>query len=564
MAPDRMTFLYNDVFRDATITAYSEVATLGPENLQNPLVDLTYRSTDDDNNQWIKFDCGAAVAVNCVALINHNLSTAANNLIIEANATDSWGAPSFTATVSAWESGVTDCGTKTIVRKIYLSATQTYRYWRIRPQEGGSNPDGYIEIGRIMAGVYFESPVMMNYGWTQKRADLSTKKKLGSYSSTNRLYKQNQVNFGVEFVSDADRKTFFTMFEAVGISEAIVVCFDQSAAQNRSDFTFYGELEESPAWAQTFHNQNSAAFVFFECVGDGSVVTITAARGVFGGGHDGSLSNVLEFVQIASTGNGSDFGDLTLARDYLSACASAVRAVFGGGYTGSTSSVIDYTTIATLGNALDFGDLISARMNLAACASATKGVFVGGYISSNSNLIEYIIIASTGNATDFSDLTLARQYLSACASSVRGIFAGGTDGTLISSIAVNIIDFIVFSTVANATDFGDLSVSRAALFACASAVFGLFAGGYVKDEIEYIMLASEGNATDFGDLTDARAYGGACASATRGVFAGGNTGSGRTNIIDYTDMSALGNAVDFGDLTAQKYYLAACANQGGL
>jgi hypothetical protein len=37
------------------------------------------------------------------------------------------------------------------------------------------------------------------------------------------------------------------------------------------------------------------------------------------------------------------------------------RGIFGGGYTGVHSNVIDYITITTTGNATDFGDLTVAR-----------------------------------------------------------------------------------------------------------------------------------------------------------------------------------------------------------
>jgi len=39
--------------------------------------------------------------------------------------------------------------------------------------------------------------------------------------------------------------------------------------------------------------------------------------------------------------------------------------VFGGGSTGSNSDVMDYITIATEGNATEFGELTVARNSLA-------------------------------------------------------------------------------------------------------------------------------------------------------------------------------------------------------
>ena len=92
-------------------------------------------------------------------------------------------------------------------------------------------------------------------------------------------------------------------------------------------------------------------------------------RGVFGGGqYPNSL--VMDYITIATTGNTTAFGDLSVARYNLAGVSSSTRGVFGGGYAegqyGGGSNVMDYITIATTGNATDFGDLTTAhRSNLA-------------------------------------------------------------------------------------------------------------------------------------------------------------------------------------------------------
>jgi hypothetical protein len=96
-----------------------------------------------------------------------------------------------------------------------------------------------------------------------------------------------------------------------------------------------------------------------------------------------------------------------------------------GGSTGSLSNIIDFITIATTGDATDFGDLTAARRAPGACSSSTRGVFGGGYVSDAVNTIDYITIASTGNAVDFGDLTANTQSPSATSSSTRGVFGGG-------------------------------------------------------------------------------------------------------------------------------------------
>ena len=122
--------------------------------------------------------------------------------------------------------------------------------------------------------------------------------------------------------------------------------------------------------------------------------------------------DVIEYITIASTGDSTDFGNLTLARDPF-ALASSTRAVFAGGYNNSVQmqNVMDYITIASTGNATDFGDLTRTASQGCGLSSATRGVFGGGHDSANSNIMDYITIDTTGNATDFGDLTVARDVL---------------------------------------------------------------------------------------------------------------------------------------------------------
>ena len=106
--------------------------------------------------------------------------------------------------------------------------------------------------------------------------------------------------------------------------------------------------------------------------------TGTTTRGFYFGGFapDGSIDavNVIQFITIATTGNATNFGDLTLARSYVSGCSSHIRGVFGGGNTPSNVNNIDFVTIATTGNASDFGDLIEGRESLRATSNSHGGI----------------------------------------------------------------------------------------------------------------------------------------------------------------------------------------------
>ena len=44
-------------------------------------------------------------------------------------------------------------------------------------------------------------------------------------------------------------------------------------------------------------------------------------RGLFAGGGTPTRINVIEYITIASTGNATDFGELSQARAYLTGCS---------------------------------------------------------------------------------------------------------------------------------------------------------------------------------------------------------------------------------------------------
>ena len=126
----------------------------------------------------------------------------------------------------------------------------------------------------------------------------------------------------------------------------------------------------------------------------------SSTRGIVGGGGGPSSPNnlnVMEFVTIANTANAQDFGDLSVARRGIAACSSSTRGLWGGGRSDPSGSnptdEIDFVTIATLGNASDFGNLSVARRYLGSTSSTTRGFWVGGNSPSASDVIDFITIA---------------------------------------------------------------------------------------------------------------------------------------------------------------------------
>ncbi len=88
--------------------------------------------------------------------------------------------------------------------------------------------------------------------------------------------------------------------------------------------------------------------------GSGGTSTVAVAAAGRSGSYSNNTNVAIEYVTIASTGNGSDFGDLTTgATPDVGACSGGGRmCIFGGYVSNSPVNTIGYITISSAGNTL--------------------------------------------------------------------------------------------------------------------------------------------------------------------------------------------------------------------
>ncbi len=282
-------------------------------------------------------------------------------------------------------------------------------------------------------------------------------------------------------------------------------------------------------------------------------------RGIFGAGlrHPSATTEAMDLIEIATTGNATDFGSLTAARMQLQGLGNSVRGVFAGGLVPpNNTNVIDYTVISSSGGGNDFGDLTLARRTFVngSSSNSTIGIFGSGYITANLNTMDFVNIMTTGDASDFGDLVDPKQRdQGACASPTRAIFAGGM-GDDPTAIAAREIHFVNFASKGNSEIFAALSSRRFGIGGVSNPTRAVFSGGggpgpsYTNENtIDFITMSSGGEASDFGDQSLTRRDVYPVSSSIRGVFGGGYTPT-IVNIMDFITIATTGNATDFGDL----------------
>ena len=128
-----------------------------------------------------------------------------------------------------------------------------------------------------------------------------------------------------------------------------------------------------------------------------------------------SNTNVIQYITFATTGNAQDFGDVDYTNGMRASggFSSPTRGVFAGGADAPNNSavnIIHFVTLASTGNSTDFGDISAAkRIEGGGTSSHVRGLIAGSASPATINTIEFVTIATTGDAQDFGDLMSSRS-----------------------------------------------------------------------------------------------------------------------------------------------------------
>ena len=211
-----MRIFWNNLLDDYTLSANSEDSSYPVANVQDYQLIKVYRSTGD-TSEWVKVDAGSGSTITATGacILGHNL-TNSGTYKIQGNATDSWGTPSLDETFT-YDSN--------IMIKTFNSAG--YRYWRFSLADA-TNPDTYLEIGRLFLGTYLEfsdqpsKEFPMTYEDTSNVDYSITGQSFGDEGIIYRLY-----NFKYPYWTDTVRKSVVTMIEDIKLVKPVILVPDE-------------------------------------------------------------------------------------------------------------------------------------------------------------------------------------------------------------------------------------------------------------------------------------------------------------------------------------------------
>ena len=287
----------------------------------------------------------------------------------------------------------------------------------------------------------------------------------------------------------------------------------------------------------------------------------------------------IDVINIATTGNATDYGQDHHNNDSVGATGDRTRALCYGGGSPSATNKIEFYTISTKGNSgVDFGDLTFTGRQPGNACNSTRSLMCGGYPSPYStgnavNTICYVTTQTTGNALDFGDLVTTGEQTMA-SSPTRGVGIGGygVGPSAPSGGRLTECQFVTTHTLGNANKFSDLAIPRNDAIGVGNNVRGVFLGGGQNsplpnqtDAIDFVEHASLGTPTRFGDLIAIAQSHAGTSNQVRAVKSQGYSGGTGVNTMEYINIASGGRAVEFGDATNSDPASAAhCGSQGGL
>lgn len=281
-----MRFYYDNKFDDipiSDVTVSSAESAYPKDNLQRLFRQKVWRATGDAS-EYVKWDFGSGENSNYIAIVNHNLSLDATITITASDNAD-MSSPLLNATYDAWEpvfgfgeGGFGEMGfggyipsadleelASGAIRVIHFD-TVTARYWQVTFADS-TNPDDYVEAGRILTGMYWEPERGFRWEWEFAPLDES---KLG-YSEGGQAWadikpKRYEVKFTLAGLTDTEKYwKAIDMLRRWGKRKSILISLLPEGDPSEKFFTtIYGRFRRIPAMSPKFINIAKMDMIFTE------------------------------------------------------------------------------------------------------------------------------------------------------------------------------------------------------------------------------------------------------------------------------------------------------------
>jgi hypothetical protein len=254
----------SNLYDIATLSASPAMATSLPvTNTQNALRSYVARTTSLADQAILGDWNGSVQTVTSFAILRHNLTSAATlrlRLYDGANQTGTvvydsgsaslgdqilgWGA--FQWGIDVWGPGLfTEWPVAYYTLWFATCSALSFRLEMSDP----INPDGYMEIGRIFCGLYFEPEFNVSHGASVEWADSSRQARTeGGSLRTENIESYRRWKFSLAVLSETERAIITDIFRSTGLkSDFFISAFPGRGGEIERDFSGQAKIVQIPA-----------------------------------------------------------------------------------------------------------------------------------------------------------------------------------------------------------------------------------------------------------------------------------------------------------------------------
>jgi hypothetical protein len=225
------------------ITAGDENSFFPASNIADDRRTKVYRSNGVSDS--IVFDFSSIEGVDSILIVPHIINGFgfSDPVTVEANATDSWGAPAFSTTITSSE---IDQSHNIAIKEF---TEESYRFWRLTFSSGS-----YVEVANVFIGkqkLIGTSPAnrSISLGWSYQSGDRSTiQENRYGQKFIDEIARQKAFTFQFEILSKDELDDFLEMYDRNGKTIPFYVrigCDNMINNKNRfSGLVYFEEMPE--------------------------------------------------------------------------------------------------------------------------------------------------------------------------------------------------------------------------------------------------------------------------------------------------------------------------------
>lgn len=227
---------------------------------------LTYTADElrIHTDEWIKWDFGISSNPTAFILIGQRNSpikiSPSAELRLQGNETNAWGAPSFDQVLTYDDA----------VIAVFDAAglhTEPLRYWRLKVVDA-SNPNGFVEIGSLFLGIFFEpTRGAAVFPLQAQPVDRSTTTfSEGGQTFADRRQKTERFDLQWEHLTYSEKEELDAVFDEFGVSNPFFAIMDPDTvfSSRASKYIRYVKFETDPQWSLVTPNNFSYAMTLRE------------------------------------------------------------------------------------------------------------------------------------------------------------------------------------------------------------------------------------------------------------------------------------------------------------